>query len=490
MPKILVANTYFYPLDKKQWRFKKPYPPLGTLGICALLESKGYTVRFFDNSLNDKPEAIEGVLGAFQPDYFLVYDDGFNYLTKMCLSVMQDAAFAMANLAHEQGARCIINSSDSTDQFAKYLDHNFDYVVLGEGDNTVLSLLMALADKKEPSEVRGIAYRNTGGEIKRTGAASVLKDLNSLPIAKWSLVDMAAYRKIWLDHHGYFSLNVATTRGCPYKCNWCAKPIYGNNYNMRSPEHVLTEIEMLVREFQVDHFWFCDDIFGLKASWVSEFRKMVKSKGLRFKYMIQSRVDLLLKPAYLDDLAESGLETVWLGAESGSQHILDAMDKGIQIQQIFEVVPLVKSKGIRVALFIQFGYLGESKDDIQKTLDMILQLMPDEIGISVSYPLPGTKFYEKVKNRLERKTNWSDSDDLDPLYATPFSAEFYKKMHRYVHARFRTKMHLQKIQKASWAVLKKPLPLAKDMLSLAYNGSRVILLRGEIEKTIYGDGAV
>ncbi len=236
----------------------------------------------------------------------------------------------------------------------------------------------------------------------------------------WDLIDISSYKKIWMENHSYFSLNIATTRGCPFKCNWCAKPIYGNRYNSRSPQKVVEEIEYLMKNFDVNHFWMCDDIFGLKPGWVQEFRDIVKSKELKFKYKIQSRVDLLLQEDTITALAESGAETVWVGAESGSQKILDAMDKGTTVEQIYDATKLLKKNGIRTAFFLQFGYLGEEKEDIDKTINMVLELMPDEIGISVSYPLPGTKFYDTVKEQLKEKTNWTDSDELALMYKGNF----------------------------------------------------------------------
>lgn len=439
MLKILVTNTYFYPLDTKQWHFKKPYPPLGTLQICAQLMGKGFDVSFFDNCLNDDPKAIAQEIERFSPDYLLIYDDGFNYLTKMCLTAMREAAFTMASIAKENNAGVIINSSDSSDRLEKYLDNNIDFVITGEGDATCLELIDNLSTNSPVENIVGLAFKNNKGELIKTNNRPVLQVLDDLPIAAWHLADLKKYKAIWKANHGYFSLNIATTRGCPYKCNWCAKPIYGNRYNSRSPEHVIQEVKMLVQDYGVQHFWMCDDIFGLKPNWVQQFDKLIKEEGISFKYMIQSRVDLLLKEDNIDALVSSGLETVWLGAESGSQHILDAMDKGITVEQIYEAVPKLQNKGVNVALFLQFGYLGETFDDIKKTIDMVLEIMPNEIGISVSYPLPGTKFYDKVKGDLQAKANWIDSDDLDLMFHNTYPPEFYKTLHRYVHNRHKLK---------------------------------------------------
>jgi ubiquinone/menaquinone biosynthesis C-methylase UbiE/uncharacterized radical SAM superfamily protein len=275
------------------------------------------------------------------------------------------------------------------------------------------------------------------GTLVRNPPRAVLRDLDCLPLPAWDLIDLEPYRQIWMDHHGYFSLNVATTRGCPFKCNWCAKPIYGNRYHSRSPEHVVVELEHLLDRYRPDHFWMCDDIFGLKPGWVRQFRDLVKGRGLRFSYKIQSRVDLLCEEGAVRALVESGAETVWVGAESGSQKILDAMDKGTTVAQIRKATALLRRHGARVAYFLQFGYPGETLADIQATLRMVLEELPDEIGISISYPLPGTPFYERVKEQLKEKQNWVDSDDLAAMHQATFSPAFYRLLHRHVHSRYR-----------------------------------------------------
>src|SRR5690606_2402257 len=150
-----------------------------------------------------------------------------------------------------------------------------------------------------------------------------------------------------------------------------------------------------------------------------------------------SRVDLLLEDDTVEALAESGAETVWVGAESGSQKILDAMDKGTTVAQIEEATRLLRAHGIRVGYFLQFGYTGETREDIDETIDMVPRLLPDEIGISVAYPLPGTRFYEKVKGQLKEETNWTDSDDLAMTFESTYSKEYYRHLHRYVHSLYR-----------------------------------------------------
>jgi radical SAM superfamily enzyme YgiQ (UPF0313 family) len=416
----------------------QPYPPLATIQAAAVLRDAGHTVSLFDPALRDDPGEITDALNEVQPDYLVIYDDSFNYLTKMCLTNMREAAFQMAAAGRKANCTVIINSSDSSDRFQEYLQHDIDFVVRGEGEETLKELVQSLESGGEVNSISGVAFRS-GQDLVTTPSRPVMRDLDALPLPAWDLVDIPSYRTVWLRHHGYFSLNVATTRGCPFKCNWCAKPIYGNRYNSRSPLHVVEELEFLIKNYQPDHIWFCDDIFGLKPGWVSQFRNLVQARGLRFRFKIQSRVDLLLEDDAVDALAAAGAETVWVGAESGSQKILDAMDKGTTVEQIAQATELLKSRDIRVAFFLQFGYLGETREDINSTIGLMLRLMPDEIGISVSYPLPGTKFYEKVKGEMTGKQNWTDSDDLAIMFRSTYPPAYYKILHRYVHNLYRVR---------------------------------------------------
>ncbi len=477
MKRVLVTHSYFYKLDPKQWRFKQPYPPLGSLQAAAVVRDAGFETTFFDVALCDDPQEIEPQLEK-GPDVLVIYDDGFNYLTKMCLTAMREAAFKMIKLAKQHNAVVIVCNSDSADHYEKYLTQGVDYVIRGEGEETLKELLLSLENANSTKEILGIAYQYKGSTVVNQSRA-VQKNLDAFSLPAWDLVDMEPYRKIWRKHHGYFSLNIATTRGCPYKCNWCAKPIYGNRYNSRSVEHVINEIEYLLKQFHPDHFWMSDDIFGLKPNWIKRFNELVHERNLKFKYKIQSRVDLLLEENTVDTLAESGVETVWVGAESGSQKILDAMDKGTTIEQIQTATTKLKSKGIRVGYFLQFGYLGETKSDIDSTLKMVLQNMPDEIGISVSYPLPGTKFYEKVKGELKEKQNWTDSDDLAMMYHATYSPAFYKLLHRYVHSRYR--------MKRGWEQLKKLNFKLRPLASMFYHAPLSVIQSWRLQQLQYAD---
>src|SRR6202012_2291386 len=225
-----------------------------------------------------------------------------------------------------------------------------------------------------------------------------------------------------------------------------AKPIYGNRYNARSPRHVVKEIKWLKEQYNFDHLWMGDDIFGLKPCWVNEFADLVEKEGLRFKFKIQSRADLLMQENYVEALARAGGDDVWMGAESGSEKILDAMDKGTTVEQIAGATRLLRQYGIHPSFFIQFGYPGETKEDIGLTIRMINKLLPDNMGISVSYPLPGTVFYERVKADLKEKTNWTDSDELQLMFRNTYPPAFYKLLHRYVHRSHRWHFALRQLR--------------------------------------------
>jgi anaerobic magnesium-protoporphyrin IX monomethyl ester cyclase len=452
MLNIAFSHSYFYPFDEKQWNNKTPFPPLGTIYAASFLRERGHEVSLFDTCLLNNINKLHSFLEVNNPNVFVIYDDGFNYLTKMCLTNMREAAFEMISKAKNRNCKVVVCSSDATDHYEKYLNAGADFIIQGEGEVTLKELIDKFENEGDETIVNGIVYKNNQGEVVQNSKRAVYKDLDSFPMPAWDLVNIDAYKKIWKEGGKKFTLNIATTRGCPFKCNWCAKPIYGNRYNSHSPDYIVNHISYLQENYGVDKFWMCDDIFGLKEQWVQEFSVLLKQKNIKIEYYIQSRADLLLKEDNIQALAESGLSEVWIGAESGSQKILDAMDKGTTIAQIEKATCLLKEKNVKVAFFIQFGYLNETKEDIDLTINMIKNLLPDNIGVSVSYPLPGTQFYEKVKDDLKIKANWTDSDDLAMMFQGSFNSKFYRKLQRYVHKVFRRSQGVFNLKK----ILKNP----------------------------------
>lgn len=443
MADILFANTYFLKHDPKEFANMNLYMPLGTLYAAAYMMKKGYSAALFDTMLADSEEDLKHDLERHKPKFMVIYDDTFNYLTKMCLTRMREAAFRMSEIAKEFGCTVIVSGSDSVDHLEKYFQHKVDYAICGEGEITLGELIDNIASeaKQSVNSINGLAFIENG-KITRTAPRKVLKELDSLPFPAWELVDVGKYKELWNKHHGYFSMNLVTTRGCPFHCNWCAKPVYGQVYNSHTPEYIARQMKLLKEKYSPDHIWFCDDIFGLKPGWITKFDETVNTENVRTPFKCLSRADLLLKEDNIRHMANAGCESVWMGAESGSQKILDAMDKGTTVEEIYESTRLLKKHGIKTCFFLQFGYTGETMEEINKTIKMVNDLMPDDIGISVSYPLPGTKFYEKVVSQMKTKHNWELSDDFEMMFDGEYSTEFYRALHKRVHKEYRTRQLL------------------------------------------------
>ncbi len=438
---VLIGQAYFLRFDRKLWAARQPYPPLGALYAAAHVRQRGYRVALFDAMLARSEAEWAAALRRTQPRFALLYEDSFNYLSKLCLLRMREAALAMIAEARAQGVGVIVAGSDASDHPAIYLDGGADVVVIGEGEETVVEVLDALTTTGPEglSDVAGVSVRTPDGGVRRTAARAPLRDLDHLARPAWDLVDIERYRAIWLRHHDYFSLSISTTRGCPYHCNWCAKPIYGQRYAARSPRHVVEEILWLRQTHRPDHLWITDDIFGLRPGWIEQFGALMAGRGAAMPFKCLLRADGVSEPVAAA-LAAAGCHTAWIGAESGSQRVLDAMEKGIRVDEIRMATERLRRQGIGVGFFLQFGYPGETLDDIEKTLAMVRDCRPDDIGISVSYPLPGTPFYDRVKAQLGEKQNWVDSDDLAVLYRATYAPEFYRALHAYVHADFRARM--------------------------------------------------
>jgi radical SAM superfamily enzyme YgiQ (UPF0313 family) len=443
MTVILLGQSYFLRFDPKLWEAMQPYPPLGTLYAASYLRGRGYEVGLFDAMLADSEEEWASALDRERPRFAVLFEDNFNYLSKMCLLRMRQAAFTMIEMARSRGCTIILCGADATDHAEEYLGRGADYVLLGEGEETLGELMDRLTGKTETpfEQILGLAWAQSSvvsrqSSVVRNPRRPDIKDLDALPFPAWDLVDVSRYRAAWRLRHGFYSMNMVTTRGCPFHCNWCAKPIWGQRYNVRSPENVAAEMKWLKQTYHPDHIWFADDILGLKPGWIERFAALVRDADAVIPFKCLQRADLVTGKIAAA-LASAGCKTVWIGAESGSQKILDAMEKGDTVDDIHTAAARLRANGIEVGFFLQFGYPGETWDDIRLTLEMVRSCAPDDIGISVSYPLPGTKFFERVKMELGDKQNWADSNDLAMLYRGPFPQHFYQVLHGRVHHEFR-----------------------------------------------------
>jgi anaerobic magnesium-protoporphyrin IX monomethyl ester cyclase len=439
MLSILVGHSYFLRLDRKQLQRAKPYPPLATLQVAALLREAGHRVALFDAMLAQGLQDYRQQLAASSPQLLLLYEDNFNFLSKMCLGRMRRAACEMIALARRNGARVIVAGADVSDAPEPYLRSGADVALLGEGLPALTALVARVAQRADlPTAeliegLSGVGAR-ARGELLTVKAAHGHQVVPTEGMPAWDLVDVAGYRHIWQPAHGYLSLNMAASRGCSFRCNWCAKPIWGNRYLQRSPTAVAAEMAHLKHVLRADHVWFADDIFGFRVDWVNEFAATLRALKGGIPFTIQTRADLVSERMALA-LREAGCREAWIGAESGSQRVLDAMNKGTRVAEIVTARERLKAVGIRVGFFIQLGYLGEQLPDILATRALLDTAVPDDVGVSVSYPLPGTRFYELVKAQLGGKTHWQESADLEMMFHGAYTSEFYRAIRDLLHER-------------------------------------------------------
>jgi anaerobic magnesium-protoporphyrin IX monomethyl ester cyclase len=385
----------------------------------------------FDATFARGVSEFETLLDQLSPAVVVVMEDNFNFLTKMCTTVRREGALAMIAAAHARGCKVAVNGPDASDNPATYLAAGADVVVLGEGEAGVCQVVDHWNRNAALDTINGLILPGATGLI-RTPPRPPAQDLDALPYPAWDLLDIDAYRSAWRNAHGEFSWSMAASRGCPYACNWCAKPTFGRRYTIRSPADVAEEMILLKAEVGPDHVWFTDDILGLDADWLCDFADAIEQRGARLPFTLQSRVNLM-SPRAVDALARAGAREVWLGVESGSQKILDAMDKGTTVDAARKATRVLQARGVRAAWFIQLGYPSETWEDLIATRDLIRESTPDEIGVSVAYPLPGTQFYDRVRTQLGLQRNWKDTGDLAMLFQGTYDTALYRKVRDLLH---------------------------------------------------------
>jgi radical SAM superfamily enzyme YgiQ (UPF0313 family) len=456
MLSILVGHSYFLRLDPKQWQRAKPYPPLATLQVATLLRRLGHDVRLFDAMLAEGPIEYERELERTHPQLVLIYEDNYNFLSKMCLATMRGAALEMIAAARRVGARVIIAGSDATDAPDPYLAVGADVVLSGEGLAALETLISRIdvTPRIDTGElVRGLSGVVSQAAVAAQGGPEPQRSTRGHPAEPpapaWDLVDIERYRGVWRAAHGYFSLNMAASRGCSFRCAWCAKPIWGSQYLQRRAADVGAEMALLKRQFAPDHIWFADDIFGFRADWVSEFARTTQALDGVIPFTIQTRADLTTE-RMTTALREAGCREAWIGAESGSQRVLDEMNKGTTVAELHTARRRLGAAGIRVGFFIQLGYLGEELSDILATRRLIETARPDDVGVSVAYPLPGTRFYQLVKAQMLEKTRWQDSGDLAMMFEGAYTSEFYRTIRDLLHEQIELQKHNDHGRIADW----------------------------------------
>ena len=434
MADVLITHSYHLAYDPKQLRKMQPYLPLGMLYAASALRSSGISVAAFDSMLENPSAKLPALLAKHRPRIVAVYEDDFNFLSKMCLTRMREVAWEIARSARAIGAVAIAHGSDSTDNPALFLENGFDYVLCGEAEETLTQLCASILRGEQRPFIHGLVILDEHQQPMQSGQRLAKNPAwPVLPFPARDLVNMEPYRNAWLDAHGYFSTNMVASRGCPYHCNWCAKPISGNKFHLRPAAAVAEEMKYLKTRTGVQHIWFGDDVFALNQHWVREFAEEVVAKNASVPFKIQSRANLMTEDT-VRHLKTAGCAEVWMGVESGSQAVLNAMDKGLDLQSVIAARRRLKEAGIRACYFLQFGYPGETWTELRQTIDLVRETRPDDIGVSFSYPLPGTPFYERVRAQLGAKRNWTDSDDLCIMFKAAYTTEFYRSVRDALHA--------------------------------------------------------
>jgi anaerobic magnesium-protoporphyrin IX monomethyl ester cyclase len=412
---LLLTHGYFLYEDPKELQIMKPYPPLGILYICAHLRRKGVQVQVFDSTFSYRQELFD-VLRKGPPSVLGVYA---NLMTR-------PNVIEILRCAKDAGWQTIVGGPEPGAYIEQYLDAAADFVVIGEGETTLEELLPVLHGESHRSleEIAGIAFRAPGGNIIQTKPREQIRDINAQPWPAREAIDMDRYVSVWREHHGTGAVSLITARGCPYHCRWCSHQVFGKTHRRRTPASVADELAWLVETYNPDIAWMADDVFTIHHGWLFQYATELKKRGLKVPFECISRADRL-NPQVVQTLAEMGCFRVWIGSERGSQRILDAMERGVTVDEVQAAVSLCRSHGIQTGMFLMWGYEGEELDDVEATIQHVKKTDPDIFFTTVAYPIQGTDYSFQVAARTERLKEWSVSSDRDVRIQGRHSRHFY-----------------------------------------------------------------
>ena len=426
MMKVLLTHGYFLHEDTAEQKIMKPYPPLGILYISTYLEKQGIENEIFDSTFSSKKELKKFIL-KYLPDYIGIY---VNLMTK--LNVLEIIKFiksenSLSNL------KIILGGPDVRHNAENFLSHGADYLVIGEGEESFYELIKTLHTNKYQNlkEISGIGFKDKDGNIMITKDRYLIKAIDELPIPNREKIDMAAYQHIWKKYHGSDAISVSTMRGCPYTCRWCSRAVYGLSYRRRSPAKVVDELEIIQADYHPDTLWFVDDVFTISHKWMNEFTNELKKRNLKINYECITRADRLNEEV-ISMLKDSGCFRVWIGAESGSQKIIDAMERRVDVEQVREMIKLTRQYGIEAGTFIMLGYPGETEKDIEETIKHLKESNPDYFTITIAYPIKGTELYQEIETKQNKLFNWDTETDRDRDFERNYSRRYYNFAVRHV----------------------------------------------------------
>jgi len=407
---LLLTHGYFLREDPKELQIMKPYAPLGLLYLSSYLRERGFGVEVYDSTFGTRQELFR-ILENETPATLGVYA---NLMTR-------GNALAIIECAVACGWKVIAGGPEPANYPDLYLAAGADIVVSGEGELAVEAILRGAS----PRDVPGLYFRDPYGAIVNTGAARQLADLDAQPWPDRERIDIDRYLRVWREHHGAGSVSLITARGCPYHCRWCSHSTYGKTHRRRSPLAVVEEVEWIANRYRPEQLWLADDVFTIHHGWLNDYAAEMQRHALRIPFECITRADRM-NARVAGQLAELGCSRVWIGSESGSQRILDAMERGVTVAQVREAVQQLKAHGIETGMFLMWGYEGEELSDIEATYEHVKACQPDIFFTTVSYPIKGTPYYAEVAPKLVQLGPWRSSTDREIKIRGRHSRRFYQ----------------------------------------------------------------
>lgn len=428
---LLLFHAYFLARDPHEQEIMRPFPPLGLQYLVAYLAQVGrHRVDWLDTTFTAGPEAFDAACADADPRVVGLYGH----------TITRPVAAEMVRAAVADGRRVIAGGPDPVQYLDEYFDFGVEVVVIGEGEHTLAALMDHLAahkwrwDWSTLDQVEGIAFRAEGtGPIVRTRARALIRPLDQLPWPARERRDLGAYFDTWRTRHGETALSMVTSRGCPYHCTWCSKQVYGDTFRRRSAIDVVDEVEHLLEHFGPDQIWFADDMFTINKRWVRRFCQEMISRGTQVPFYLIGRPETLT-PELCDLLRQAGLYRMYISAESGAQHVLDAMRKDDTVAHIRQGARLLRAHGIELGVFVMLGYPGETRADVDLTLRMLHDIEPDVTLVSIAHPMKGTAFYEQVKDRLVEIPGWTEANGGRLAFEMDHDRRFYELSQRLLWA--------------------------------------------------------
>jgi radical SAM superfamily enzyme YgiQ (UPF0313 family) len=412
--RLLLTHGYFLAEDVKEQQIMKPYAPLGLLYLSSHLRAKGYEVEIYDSTFGSREELL-GILRDGEPGVLGIYG---NLLTRVSVLNLLESARSL-------GWRVVLGGPEPANYAEEFLGAGAEIIVAGEGEIALEQLAACNFDTTLLASIPGLILRGADGQVVRTGAAQLIASLDDQPWPDRERIDLNRYLATWREHHGSGSLSVITARGCPYRCNWCSHSVYGMTHRRRSPRAVAEEVEWLIAHYRPDMLWMADDVFTIHPGWLFEYAAELKKRGIRIPFECITRADRM-NEKIVETLREMGCMRVWIGSESGSQRILDAMQRGVTVEQVQTAVDLCRRNGIQSGMFLMWGYEGEDLADIEATVEHVRTCKPDIFFTTVSYPIRGTPYFQKVADRLVNLKPWAASSDRDYKIRGRHSRRFYQ----------------------------------------------------------------